>query len=62
MKFEIKRYTLLYIKYINKKDLLYSRGNYIQYLVITYNGRESEKQYIYKTESLFFTPEINIIL
>ena len=34
--------TLLYIKFINK-DLLYSTGNYIQYLVITYNGKESEK-------------------
>ena len=25
----------------------YSTGNYIQYLVITYNGKESEKEYIY---------------
>ena len=31
---------------INNKDLLYSTGNYIQYFVITYNGKESEK-YIY---------------
>ena len=52
MKFEIKRYTLLYIKYINKKDLLYSRGNYIQYLVIIYNGRESEREYMYVYVSL----------
>ena len=44
--FGINRYTLLYKKYINK-DLLYSIGNYIQYLVITYNGKESEKEYIY---------------
>ena len=28
-KFGIKRYTLLYIKYINSKDLLYSTRNYI---------------------------------
>ena len=28
------------------KDLLYSAGKYIQYLVITYNGKESEKEYI----------------
>ena len=35
------RYILLYIKQINNKDLLYSTGNYIQYLVITYNGKES---------------------
>ena len=38
--------TLLYIKFINK-DLLYSTGNYIQYLVITYNGKESEKEHLY---------------
>ena len=29
---------------INKKDLLYTTGNYIQCLVITYNGKESEKE------------------
>ena len=29
------------------KVLLYSTGNYIQYLVITYNGKESEKEYMY---------------
>ena len=37
---------LLYIKQINNKDLLYSTGNSTQYLVITYNGRESEKEYM----------------
>ena len=37
----INRYTLLYTKQINK-DLLYSTGNYVQDLVITYNGKESE--------------------
>ena len=37
---------LLYIKQINNKDLLYSTGNYIQNLIITYNGKESEKEYI----------------
>ena len=31
----------------NDKELLYSTGNYTQYLVITYNGKESEKEYIY---------------
>ena len=40
----INRYTLLYRKYINNKDLLYSTEKYIQYLVITYNGKESEKE------------------
>ena len=29
------------------KDLLYSTGNYILYLVITYSGKESEKECIY---------------
>ena len=42
----INIYTLLYIRQINK-DLLYSIGNSIQYLVITNNGKESEKEYIY---------------
>ena len=39
------RYTLLYVKWINK-NLLYSTENHIQYLVIIYNGKEFEK-YIY---------------
>ena len=47
LEFGINRYILLYIKEINNKDLLYSTGNYIQYLVITYNGKEPEKVYIY---------------
>ena len=42
--FGIKRYTLLYIKWIINKDLLYSTGNYIQCLIVTYNGKESEKE------------------
>ena len=32
------------IKQINSKILLYSTGNYIQYLIITYNGKESGKR------------------
>ena len=47
--FEINRYTLLYIKQVNNKDLLYSIGNYIQYLVIIYNGKESKKRYTQKS-------------
>ena len=31
--------------------------NYIQYLVITYKEKESEKIYVYKTESLCCIPE-----
>ena len=34
-------YTTIYKT--DKQDLLYSTGNYIQCLVITYNGKESEK-------------------
>ena len=43
---EISRYTLLHIKYISNKDLLYSTRNYIQYLVIE-NGINLEKKKIY---------------
>ena len=43
----VKIYTLLYRKQIKNKDLLYSTGKYIQYLVITYSGKESEKEYMY---------------
>ena len=45
--FGINGYTLLYIKQVNNKGLLYSTENNIQYLVITYNGKESEKDFIY---------------
>ena len=40
--------TLLDIKQITNKDLLYSTGNATQYSVMTYMGKESEKKiYIY---------------
>ena len=52
--FGFNRYTLLYIKMINK-DLLYSTRNCTQYLVITYKGKEYI--YIYISESLCCTPE-----
>ena len=41
--FGINRYTVLYIKQITNKDLWFSTGNYTQYFVITYMGKESEK-------------------
>ena len=45
--FGINRDTLLYIKLIKKNtDILYSKGNYIQYLITTYNRQGSEKEYI----------------
>ena len=40
-------HTLLYIKQITNKDLLYSTGNSTQYSVMTYMGIESEKEWIY---------------
>ena len=33
----MNRSKVLYIKYISNEDLLYSTGNYVQYLVITDN-------------------------
>ena len=43
----IRRGKLLYVEWINKKFLLYSTWNYIQYPVINHNGKEYEKAYIY---------------
>ena len=45
LEFEIKIYTLLYVKQINNKGLLYSTGKYSQYHIINYKGKESEKEY-----------------
>ena len=45
--FGINRYTSLYIQQINNKDLFIAQGNCIQYLIITYNGKEFEKEDIY---------------
>ena len=54
--FGISIHTTIYK--INK-DPPYNTGNYIQYLVITYNGKESEKEYIYVYSC---TPETNTTL
>ena len=40
-------YTLLYIKQITSKELLYGTGDYFHYSVITYKGKESEKEWLY---------------
>ena len=40
-------YTLLYTKQMGNKDLMYSIGKLTQYSVITYMGKESEKEWIY---------------
>ena len=44
--FGINRFTLLHIKQINEKDLLYSTGKYIQYLAMIYNGKGFENVYM----------------
>ena len=35
------------MKQVNNEDILYSIWNYMQYPIITFNGKESEKEYIY---------------
>ena len=39
--------TVLYIKQITNKDLLYRPGNSAQYSVMAYMGKESKKEWIY---------------
>ena len=56
-KFGISRYKLVYIEWINNKDLLYHAGNYSQFPVINHNGKEHEKECV--TEPLCCTAEIN---
>ena len=53
LKFETGRYSLQYIELINDRDLLYTVGNYIQYLVVAYNGGESEKEYMYVCVAIY---------
>ena len=43
----LTHYTPLHIRQITNQDLLYSTGNSIQYSVMTYMGKESEKEWIY---------------
>ena len=45
--FGIDMYTLLYLKQVTNKDLLYSTGNCAQYSVITKMGKEFEKEQIH---------------
>ena len=40
-------YTLLYIKYITNKGLLYSPRNSTQHSVMDYMQKESKKEWIY---------------
>ena len=48
-------------QWINKV-LLYNTGNYIQYLIITYNGKKNMRKNIHITESLCCTSETNSIV
>ena len=41
--FETDMYTLLYLQWINSKDLPYSTGNYAQYYVTTEMGNNLKK-------------------
>ena len=59
--FGISRCQLLNIEWINNKVLLCSTGNYIQYPVINFNGKEYDKEYICITESHCCTVEINTL-
>ena len=57
-------YTLMFIKQITNKNLLYSPGNSTRYSVMTYMGKESKKVdiCIYTTDSLCCMPETNATL
>ena len=46
--FGIGRCKILYVEWLNKKVMMYSTGNYIQYPMINCNGEEY-KNYIYIT-------------
>ena len=50
------------MKQISKMGLMYNTRKYVQYTVITYNGKYSEKIYTYLGESLCYTSETNKIL
>ena len=43
----IDMYTLMCIKWMTNKNLLYSTGNSTQYSVMAYMGKESKKEWIY---------------
>ena len=43
----IDTYTLLHVKQITNKDLLYSTGNSTQYCTMAYMEKDSKKEWIY---------------
>ena len=58
----MSRCKLGHVGWINNMVLVYSTGNYIQYPVISHNGKEHAKEYVCITESLCCTAEINTTL
>ena len=46
---------------INNKVTVYSIGNYIQYPIISHNGKEYEKEYTCITETLCYIAEIKTL-
>ena len=61
----IKIHTLLYIKQIRNKNVLYSTGNSTQRSVMTYTGKKDSKRVdtcICITDSFCHTPENNTTL
>ena len=58
--FGVSRCKLLHIEWINNKALLYSTGNYIQYLEINHNGKEYLKNiYIYIMYIIYIYIKLN---
>ena len=61
--FGINKLLSIYIKQINNKQgPSVQHREYIQHLVITYDGKKSEKEKIYVSESLCHTLETNTTL
>ena len=69
-------HTLLFIRWMTNKDLLYSTGNSPQYFAMVYMGKDSKNEwisvcvyayiwvysYMYIADSLCCTPETNTAL
>ena len=59
--FNFTEWALINTEQSNNKDLVYSTGNCIQYLVINYNGKELENKtidiyrYMYSQTTLLYT-------
>ena len=55
--FGMNMYTLLYLKWITNKDLLYSTGNSVQFYVAAWMGGERMDTCICMAESFCCAPE-----